>query len=76
VLDGRLEGLRVELVVLREDGRGVVVEIADAADLRRQVDADLEAGEELGGDPALGQVGLVEVDAGGVRGGPPCLRRR
>jgi hypothetical protein len=41
------------------------MKVADAADLGGQADADVEAREELGCDPGFGQVGLVEVGAGG-----------
>ena len=47
------------------------MKVADSPDLRGEVYADIEASEELGGDPELGQVRPVEVDSS--RGGVPLL---
>src|SRR4030095_93690 len=62
VLHASVEGARVDAVVLAQDRRRQFVEVADAADARRQVDARAYAMKGVARGLGVGEVGADELD--------------
>lgn len=60
MLDRRLEGVGIDLVVLADDRGRIFVEVADAANLGREIDADVDVLEGLGCRLLICQVDLLE----------------